>query len=101
MSIDIDVDNLKQGVLGLVIALVEIIRDTLKHQAVRRMESGSLNEGEIERLGRTLKGLDTAIEQIKEEHGVTESVQSVRDRLDDIVNDAVNGIIHHRETIKI
>lgn len=36
--IDIDTDNLKHGVLGLVIALVEIIRDALKIQAFRRME---------------------------------------------------------------
>ena len=42
MVIDIDEKNLKHGVLGLVIALVEIIKDTLKLQAVKRMEGGSL-----------------------------------------------------------
>jgi len=50
--IDIDEDNLKSGVLGLVLALVEIIRDALRLQAVKRMEGESLNEEEIERLGR-------------------------------------------------
>lgn len=94
MPIDIDEKNLKQGVLGLVIALVEIIRDTLRHQALRRMEGESLTDEEIERLGKALKELDLAIEQIKEEHGVAESVQSVRDGLDDIVNDAVGSIIN-------
>ena len=90
--IDINEDNLKNGVLGLVLALVEIIRDTLRLQAVRRMEGGSLNEEEIERLGRAFRELDTAIEGIKEEQGVGEAVQSVRDGLDNIVNDCVDKI---------
>jgi len=90
--IDINEDNLKTGVLGLVLALVEIIRDALKLQAVKRMEGKSLNEEEIERLGRALKELDVAIEHIKEEQGVGEAVQSVRDGLDNIVNDCIDKI---------
>ncbi len=38
MVLDIDEDNLKHGILGLVIALVEVIRDALKLQAMRRIE---------------------------------------------------------------
>lgn len=94
MPIDINEDNLKHGVLGLVLALVEIIRDVLKLQAVRRMEGGSLTEEEIERLGRALMELDVAIEQIKEEQGVTESVQNVRDGLDNMVNDVIDKMIN-------
>jgi len=90
--IDIDEDNLKSGVLGLVLALVEIIKDALKLQAVKRMEGGSLNDEEIDRLGRSFKELDTAIEHIKEEQGVGEAVQSVRDGLDNIVDDCLDKI---------
>lgn len=92
--IDIDADNLRHGVLGLVIALVEIIRDALKIQAFKRMESGSLKEDEVERLGEALMDLDTAIEQIKEEQGITQSVQSVRDGLDSIVDDVLDKMIN-------
>ncbi|MCJ7507200.1 MAG: gas vesicle protein K [candidate division Zixibacteria bacterium] len=95
--IDIDTDNLKHGVLGLVIALVEVIRDALKIQAFRRMEGGSLKEDEIERLGEALMSLDAAIEQIKEEQGITQSVQSVRDGLDSIVDDVLNKMINPEE----
>ena len=42
--INIDEKNLKHGVLGLVIALVEIIRDALRLQAIKRIESGKLTE---------------------------------------------------------
>jgi hypothetical protein len=92
--IDIDADNLKHGVLGLVIALVEIIRDALKIQAFKRMEGGSLKEDEVERLGEALMDLDTAIEQIKQEQGITQSVQSVREGLDDMVDDVLDKMVN-------
>ncbi len=94
MTIDIDEDNLKHGVLGLVLALAEVIKDALKLQAVKRMESGKLTQEEIERLGRALEDLDRAIEEIKEEQGITESVQSVREGLDDVVNDMLDKIVN-------
>lgn len=91
--INIDEDNLKSGVLGLVMAVVEILRDALQNQASRRMESGGLTEDEIERLGGALNDLDLAIEDIKREQGLEQAVQSVRDGLDDIVNNAVQSLI--------
>lgn len=94
MPIDIDEDNLKHGLLGLVIAIVEIIRDALKHQALRRMEGGNLTDEEIERLGRALEEIDIAIDQMKEEQGVTETVKSVRDGLDDLVDDVLDQMIN-------
>jgi len=91
--IEIDEGNLKSGVLGLVLAVVEILRDALQNQATRRMDSGRLSDEEIERLGRALADLDLAIEDIKREQGLEQAVQSVRDGLDDIVNDAVQRVI--------
>ena len=91
--INIDEDNLKSGVLGLVMAVVEILRDAMQNQASRRMESGGLTEDEIERLGQALSDLDLAIEDIKREQGLEQAVQSVRDGLDDIVNDAVQNLV--------
>lgn len=92
--LDIDEDNLKHGVLGLVIALVEIIRDALRIQAFRRMDGGSLTDEECERLGEALLDLDVAIEEIKEEQGITESVQAVRDGLDEIVEEVVDRMVN-------
>ena len=92
--VDIDEKNLKHGVLGLVIALVEIIKDTLKIQAVKRMEGGSLTEEEMERLGEALMDLDTAIDEIKQEQGITESVKSVRDGLDNLVDDVIDQFLN-------
>jgi len=94
MAIDINEGNLKHGVLGLVLALVEVIRDALKIQALKRMESGSLSEEECERLGKALMELDIALEEIKEEQGITESVRVVRDGLDEIVDDVIDKLIN-------
>lgn len=94
MVIEIDEDNLKHGVLGLVMALVEVIRDALRIQAFKRMESGILNEEEMNRLGEALMELDIAIEEIKEEQGISESVKGVRDGLDEIVDDVIDRIVN-------
>jgi len=94
MPIDIDEDNLKHGLLGLVIALVEIIKDALNLQAIKRMEGGTLSEEELERLGEAMQDLDIAIEEIKKEQGVTESVKSVRDGLDSIVDEVLDKMIN-------
>ena len=94
MVVDIDEKSLKHGILGLVIALVEIIRDALNLQAMKRMEGGSLTEEEMERLGETFMELDTAIEEIKEQQGIIESVRSVRDGLDEVVDDVLDKMIN-------
>ncbi len=90
--INIDEDSLKNGVLGLVLAVVEILRDALQNQATRRIDSGTLTDEEVERLGAALADLDLAIEGIKREQGLDQAVQSVRDGLDDLVDDVVQQV---------
>ncbi|MFA6372208.1 MAG: gas vesicle protein K [Methanothrix sp.] len=94
MVIKIDEDNLKHGVLGLVMAIVEVIRDALQIQALKRMESGMLSEDEMNRLGEALMELDIAIEEIKKEQGITESVKGVRDGLDEVVDDVLDRMLN-------
>lgn len=93
MAVNIDGKDLKQGVMGLVIAVVEVLKEALKHQAVRRMESGTLGEDEVERLGIALMEIDRAVDEIKEEYGVKEAVRSVREGLDQALNDLVGAAI--------
>jgi len=90
MALEVNEGNLKQGLLGLVVALVEIIQETLERQAIRRMEGGRLTEGEIERLGNALIELDEALERIKRENGIEGTVKSVRDGLDRIADDVLD-----------
>lgn len=92
--IDLNEDNFKHGILGLVITLVEIIRDALRLQALKRVEGGSLTDDEIERLGEALMELDTALDQIKQEQGITDTVQQVRDGLDDVVDEVLDTMLN-------
>jgi len=90
MPINIDEGNLKQGLMGLVVGLVEIIQEVLERQAIRRMEGGRLSNDEVERLGTALSDLKVALENIKKENDLEDAVRSVREGLDDVAGDIVN-----------
>ena len=89
-TLRIDEDNLKDGVLTLVVTLVEIIQEALEAQAVRRIEGGSLTEEEQDRLGRALLELDEAMKQLKQDHGIERSVDELRRSLDSAVDELVD-----------
>lgn len=93
MNVEIDGDDLRTGLLGLIVALAEIVKETLKLQALRRLEGGSLTERELERLGKALMELDEAFERIKVELGVSDAVRSLRDGLDRAVDDLVGSLV--------
>nr|WP_020015582.1 gas vesicle protein K [Promicromonospora sukumoe] len=87
-----DETSLKNGLLTLVVTLVEVIEEALESQAIRRIEGGRLTDDEQERLGQALLDLDEAIEQIKDDHGLTASVADLRRGLDDVVGDLVDRL---------
>lgn len=97
MKIEIDDKDFKHGLLGLVLAIVEVVRDTLRIQSIKRMESGYLTEEQTEHLGKALMELDKAIDKLKEEQGVSEAVKSVRDGLDDLVDGMIHQLTDRRE----
>lgn len=94
MTINIDENNLKSGLLGLVVALVEVIQEVLEREALRRMESGGLKEEEIDRLGMGLMELDEALDRIKRENYIEDSVNKLRLDLDKVVEESLDLIIN-------
>ncbi|MGC5615134.1 gas vesicle protein K [Georgenia sp. Z1491] len=94
MALQVDEESLKHGVLTLVVTLVEVIQEALETQAVRRMEGGDLTEEEQDRLGEALLELDEAMDQIKSEHGITDSVTDLHRGLDDVVDEVVDKLIN-------
>ena len=63
--LDASPDDIEAGLGRLVLTLVEFLRQVLEHQAVRRMEGGSLSDEEIERIGLALMRLQEKLEEIK------------------------------------
>jgi hypothetical protein len=64
--ISVDPEKVEQGLVKLVLALVEFLRQVLEKQAIRRMESGSLTKEEVDRLGTTLMRLEKKIKELQE-----------------------------------
>jgi hypothetical protein len=55
-----------RGLGQVVVAVLEILRDLLERQAIRRAESGELTPEEVERLGQALIALDRQFAEIRE-----------------------------------
>jgi hypothetical protein len=68
--LNLEPDTVHQGLGQLVLTLIDILRQVLEKQALRRMESGSLTDEEIERLGLTLMKLDEKIDELCQAFGI-------------------------------
>ena len=93
MTIKVESDKLSEGLLGLVVALVEIIKEVLQKQAVYRLESNTLKEEEAEKLGLAFMKLDETLENIKKEHNLEKTANKIRADLDGLVDDSVKKLI--------
>jgi Gas vesicle protein K len=64
--INADRESLEKGLAQLVLTLVELIRQLMERQALRRIEGGSLTAEEVERLGETFMLLEQKMEELRE-----------------------------------
>lgn len=65
-KLDIDGDRVRNGLAQLVLTLVKLLHELLERQAIRRMDSGSLTEEEIEKLGLTLMQQAQELERLRD-----------------------------------
>jgi Gas vesicle protein K len=70
--IDADPESVERGLAQLVLTIVELLRQLMERQALRRIDGGSLSEEQVERLGRTFMELDRRMEELREQFGLTE-----------------------------
>jgi hypothetical protein len=63
-------DNVRNGLAQLVLTVVELLRELLERQAIRRIDAGSLADGDIERLGTTFFQLAAEMEKLKAYFGL-------------------------------
>lgn len=68
VRIDTDADSVARDLLRLVLTLVELIRQLMERQAVRRLDE--LSEEQCEALGNGLMRLQQAIDELREAHGL-------------------------------
>ncbi len=70
--INLDPDRIEQGLVTLVLSLVELLRRLLERQALRRMEAGSLTAEEVERVGLAFLKLEEKMEELKAHFNLTD-----------------------------
>jgi hypothetical protein len=70
--IDANPESVERGLAQLVLTVVELLRQLMERQALRRIDGGSLSEEEVERLGRTFMELDRRMQELREQFGLTE-----------------------------
>ena len=68
--VNADPERVEQGLAQLVLTLVELLRQLMERQALRRMEQGTLTDDQIERLGETFMKLERRMEELKREFGL-------------------------------
>jgi hypothetical protein len=65
-------EDVARGVAQLVLTLIELLRQLMERQAIRRIEAGGLSDDQIERLGRSLMALEERMEELRDEFGLEE-----------------------------
>jgi len=70
--INADPEHVEQGLARLVLTVIELLREVLEHQAIRRMDGGTLGDEEIERLGLALLKLNHRMGELKATFGLTD-----------------------------
>lgn len=68
--VNADREGLEKGLAQLVLTLIELLRQLMERQALRRIEGGSLTADEVERLGETFMLLEQKMVELKEAFGI-------------------------------
>ena len=67
MRVNLEPGKVERGLLKLVLSLVELIRQVMEKQAMRRIDDGSLSTQEIDRLGEGLMELESTIRNLQKQ----------------------------------
>jgi hypothetical protein len=70
--LEVDPDRSAHGLTTLVLAIVELLRQLMERQALRRMDYGDLSADQLENLGATLMALEEQMARLREQFGLTE-----------------------------
>ena len=67
--VNADPEQVERGLAQLVLTLVELLRQLMERQALRRMEQGTLTDDEVERMGETFMKLERRMQELKDHFG--------------------------------
>ena len=68
--VDCTPETIEQGLAKLVLTLIELLRQLLERQAIRRMEGGTLTDQQVEEMGQALMKLEQKIHELTHSFGL-------------------------------
>jgi hypothetical protein len=69
--IETDAENVERDLTRLVLTVVELVRQLVERQCLRRVDQGTLSDEQIEKIGLTLMKLEEAMEELCDRFGLT------------------------------
>jgi Gas vesicle protein K len=69
--ISADPASVEKGLVQLVLTIVELVRQLMERQAIRRVEAGGLSDEQVEALGTTLMLLEEKMEELRDHFDLT------------------------------
>ena len=69
--LDTDPDSVARDLFKLVLSIIELVRQLMEAQALRRVDEGDLTEAQVEALGLGLQRLEEAMDELKARYGLT------------------------------
>jgi hypothetical protein len=71
LHIQTNPESAQKDLAALVLALVELLRQLMERQAIRRVEQGSVTDDQVEQIGLTLMALEERMTELREHFGLT------------------------------
>jgi hypothetical protein len=68
--VDVSPESVEQGLAKLVLTLIELLRQVLERQAIRRMDGGSLAPEQVENMGVALMKLEQKVHELTQNFGL-------------------------------
>jgi hypothetical protein len=70
--LETDPESVQRDLMRLVLTIVELVRQLMEKQALRRLDEGSLSDDQVEALGEGLMRLAEAMGDLRERFGLTQ-----------------------------
>lgn len=64
--LEVETDSVERGLAALVLTIIELVRQLMERQALRRVDVGDLTDEQVERIGQTLMALDEQMVTLRE-----------------------------------
>jgi hypothetical protein len=69
--VETDAESVERDLMKLVLTVVELVRQLMEAQALRRVDEGDLSDQQVEELGLALMRLEKAMERLKSQYDLS------------------------------